>query len=611
MLTSVIGVFTWALMTFNLRTGAIIGLSSVVIGALLVAFFAISRVTELRDLQARLLIDVENAVEMRSYIDHSVRHLADGQVPDDRWWNAFETLPTPSNCCALQLQQVLQMRGADSNYPVLKERLYVLQDAIAAPADMLKERVEAMKEANQPLPYFVVLSITLMLVMYWSILQRGVLIPIERLERAVREQDIDTPFEFEAPKFMANEIQILAQAFAAVISRLEDDLLSRNTELELAKDSARRESRERAEELAELIDGSGSPIFGVDSKGAIDAWNRKIASLTGVPGETAIGKIFERGFLDASNRIKFHEAVEKALSGQAVEGLEIAVFAKMGGALQLLLNVSPVRSEAGDIIGVTCFGHQVGEFLASTAKLFERQRTTYFNELAGGAAHQLNQPLQKMRLYLANAQNRLRRPEIDKPLLAEKLMGADNELTRMAEIIDHLRLFGKPSSPVEGGFSLTTVVDRCVALVKNGMLEQGIVLKIENELGSQFVNGHPLQLEKCLIAVFDNSREALLEANREGAEIIIRAWLDVSQRCARISIKDNGGGIDIAVIDKIFDPFFTTKIVGKNVGLGLASARALIEDIDGEINLSCSGEFTVVDMSIPLVAESADSVSAS
>jgi len=598
-------------MTFNLRTGAIIGLSSVVIGALLVAFFAISRVTELRDLQARLLIDVENAIEMRSYIDHSVRHLADGQVPDDRWWNAFETLPTPSNCCALQLQQVLQMRGADSNYPVLKERLYVLQDAIAAPADMLKERVEAMKEANQPLPYFVVLSITLMLVMYWSILQRGVLIPIERLERAVREQDIDTPFEFEAPKFMANEIQILAQAFAAVISRLEDDLLSRNTELELAKDSARRESRERAEELAELIDGSGSPIFGVDSKGAIDAWNRKIASLTGVPGETAIGKIFERGFLDASNRIKFHEAVEKALSGQAVEGLEIAVFAKMGGALQLLLNVSPVRSEAGDIIGVTCFGHQVGEFLASTAKLFERQRTTYFNELAGGAAHQLNQPLQKMRLYLANAQNRLRRPEIDKPLLAEKLMGADNELTRMAEIIDHLRLFGKPSSPVEGGFSLTTVVDRCVALVKNGMLEQGIVLKIENELGSQFVNGHPLQLEKCLIAVFDNSREALLEANREGAEIIIRAWLDVSQRCARISIKDNGGGIDIAVIDKIFDPFFTTKIVGKNVGLGLASARALIEDIDGEINLSCSGEFTVVDMSIPLVAESADSVSAS
>ena len=103
----------------------------------------------------------------------------------------------------------------------------------------------------------------------------------------------------------------------------------------------------------------------------------------------------------------------------------------------------------------------------------------------------------------------------------------------------------------------------------------------------------------------------MLEANREGAEIIIRAWLDVSQRCARISIKDNGGGIDIAVIDKIFDPFFTTKIVGKNVGLGLASARALIEDIDGEINLSCSGEFTVVDMSIPLVAESADSVSAS
>ena len=65
----------------------------------------------------------------------------------------------------------------------------------------------------------------------------------------------------------------------------------------------------------------------------------------------------------------------------------------------------------------------MGGDLQPTVLEVEAQQSSYFSQLASSAAHQLNQPLQKMRLYLANAQNRLRLPTFDQDVLVEKLNG--------------------------------------------------------------------------------------------------------------------------------------------------------------------------------------------
>ena len=75
---------------------------------------------------------------------------------------------------------------------------------------------------------------------------------------------------------------MLAEAFDGVVSRLETDIQRREVDLAAAREAARREESARADEYAELIDGSSSPIFSVDSLGVITSWNRQIARLTGV-----------------------------------------------------------------------------------------------------------------------------------------------------------------------------------------------------------------------------------------------------------------------------------------------------------------------------------------
>lgn len=78
-----------------------------------------------------------------------------------------------------------------------------------------------------------------------------------------------------------------------------------------------------------------------------------------------------------------------------------------------------------------------------------------------------------------------------------------------------------------------------------------------------------------------NSKEALKEIDGKSREITI----EINE--FKIIISDNGGGIDPKVINKIFDPYFTTKETKNGTGLGLYTAKSIVENNMG-------GSLTVV-----------------
>lgn len=588
-------------MKLRLRQILVIALVSIVLIATGSLAMVYNRVVDLRDSQTELIIVLERTGETAVLLEEGRSQLQAGGVLQDTWWRQVKNMMLPYDCCLLELQQLSALDAPQVQSTQVLHQIDVLKQAKQRALDEALTHVATLKAANAPLPFLVAFSISIMFVILWSLLNRGMLIPIERLAKSVSAPGAGMRFTASLNNGSASEVILLAEAFDGLVSQLETDIQRREIDLAAARETVRLEERARADEYAELIDGSSSPIFSIDLSGAITSWNRQIARFTGLIPNAAIGKIFDRAFLDGSSRVEFGDAVRTAVAGSSVQGIDVSIVTGVGTNMRLLLNLSPRRAFDGSITGVTCFGHEVEEFLSSTAKVFERQQTTYFNDLATGAAHQFAQPMQKMRLYLANAQNRLRRPEVDKALISEKLSGIDGELSRMGEIIDHLRLFGKKTPPVDGGFSLAAVIDRCAELVGGRLAEQGISLELNNELGSQHVFGHPLQVEKCLIAIFDNATEALVATRPVAPVIVVSAGINAQANSANISIRDNGGGLDVAHLDKVFDPFFTTKINGKNVGLGLASSRALIEEIGGQVTLQSSGGQTIVKISLPLI----------
>ena len=77
----------------------------------------------------------------------------------------------------------------------------------------------------------------------------------------------------------------------------------------------------------------------------------------------------------------------------------------------------------------------------------------------------------------------------------------------------------------------------------------------------------------------------------------------------KLTVKDNGSGIDPKIKGLIFDPYFTTKDVDKGLGMGLAIVYGIVKKHDGVITVKSKlGKGTTVEMLFPITEETAEIV---
>ena len=585
-------------MQIRVRATAVRSMTLLAILCFILEALVAYRVFALRDLQ-------QAALQFQLNAQHVERALNPAAVFKDR--NAPEPLASLAMldrvimdaCCAVPLQLLNEAHKA-SNLNDYSRAYTELLRGLDSYATSGREQIAIMLQTNVWLPYIAAVVLIVGFLIAWQILQNNFLGPIDRLHRAVREADLHGGFDYRNRGTDPPEIGDLSVSFANLLSRLSGKLAGRELALREAKDMSRREADRVSSEINELFEGSPNPIFVIDKAGLIVTWNPKIAAMTNLPELEAVGGNFEALCLSTGlERADFHVHFTRVLNGSSVDDVRLPLVSRGRSAVTIRTNLRPRRAFGGEIVGINCFGREVGGDLQPTVLEVEAQQSSYFSQLASSAAHQLNQPLQKMRLYLANAQNRLRLPTFDQDVLVEKLNGVDAELSTVSEIIDHLREFGRPIEPMPNGFQIGTVIERCLDLSRGSLLEQGIELVLDCQLSDEIADGHPLQIEKPLIALLNNAREALLEGAPNQPKITIVATSD-SADIAKIVVSDNGCGLVEEFRDRIFEPFFSTRTAGKNVGLGLSVAQAVISELGGRLTLDSDNGWTVATMVVPL-----------
>jgi signal transduction histidine kinase len=107
------------------------------------------------------------------------------------------------------------------------------------------------------------------------------------------------------------------------------------------------------------------------------------------------------------------------------------------------------------------------------------------------------------------------------------------------------------------------------------------------------LTGLPNEYSQVILNLLSNASEAIKEKNIQEGIITIRLFK--SDGFARVSVRDNGGGIPTDVIDKVFEPYFSTKEMG--TGIGLYMSKMIIErSMKGTIearNIDGGAEFIV------------------
>ena len=115
------------------------------------------------------------------------------------------------------------------------------------------------------------------------------------------------------------------------------------------------------------------------------------------------------------------------------------------------------------------------------------------------------------------------------------------------------------------------------------------------------VAGNSNQLCQVFVNIMQNSVQALEGSRERGVEpkLEVRSEPTPSGRI-KLTIRDNGPGIEAEDLDHVFDPFFTKREVGEGMGLGLSICHRILQSHQGRIDVdSVPGEYTEFQITLP------------
>jgi C4-dicarboxylate-specific signal transduction histidine kinase len=220
-----------------------------------------------------------------------------------------------------------------------------------------------------------------------------------------------------------------------------------------------------------------------------------------------------------------------------------------------------------------------------------------YSELTTGVAHELNNPLNNIGLFVGNAVDLIELGGTDHPKIVSELRSAMEQVGKATAIISHLRTFGRAAPASRERLCLKHVIERALSLMQEQLRLREIDVTVDLGQEEPMVAGNAIQLEQVFINLLTNARDALADSTRKA----IRICGSVSGIATEVVFADTGPGIPPGFERRIFDPFFTTKDVGKGTGLGLSIAYGIIKEHGGSISVvSRSGEGASFLVRLPL-----------
>ena len=278
-------------------------------------------------------------------------------------------------------------------------------------------------------------------------------------------------------------------------------------------------------------------------------------------------------------RMAEYEALQ---NGSATVELE---FRHRDGALRRILGKMRGHRLENDQAEIVAVWTDVTAERQLSAQLEHAGKMAILGELTTGIAHELSQPLAAITMAAENGIRFAQRDALPRERMLSKLQLILELAQRGADVLNHMRVFGRTGDVASSSVSLEGVLGSAVLLLRAKLTKAGVLLDIDmpDDLPPAF--GKAVPLEQVLLNVMSNACDAYASAGdavRQNERVIwVRGWAETGK--VVIQLRDCAGGIPPSVLPRIFEPFFTTKQVGEGTGLGLSISYGIITDMGGTI----------------------------
>jgi signal transduction histidine kinase len=358
------------------------------------------------------------------------------------------------------------------------------------------------------------------------------------------------------------ETAFMAAAVQEAVHRLRD------------QERAMKERAEASERLSgEIIASMTSGLLVVGSGGEVRTLNPAGRRLLGLPDAEWTGSY--RDVLATATPLA--QVIEECLAtNKPIVRRTLQLRGPGGGegATHLGVTVSPIRGGTGEHHGAICLFTDLSAVFELEEQLRLKDSLARLGELTAGIAHEFRNGLATIHGYS-------RLLEIDK-LPAEYrayVTGIREETEALGQIVTNFLNFARPAELTLGPVDMQAIAERAADEIRQDARGRGGDVQVRGEFVS--VEGDEVLLRQAFSNLCRNALEACL-AGGVTPVVTIEGVIDTPQRLLKISVSDNGPGIDPAVRDRIFRPFFTTKDQG--TGLGLALVQKIIVTHNGRIS---------------------------
>jgi len=295
------------------------------------------------------------------------------------------------------------------------------------------------------------------------------------------------------------------------------------------------------------------------------------------------------------------EDMHEALQGDTVASDDELIEISPGAELWIRWLIQPWKDANQQIGGVVVMAENVSRRKETEMKLTQASKLSALGEMAGGIAHEINNPLSIIKGYIDLLRRHSARKSLNPELLGQYIEKMDTTVARISRIVNGMRRFSRESSMDEKvRYSLKKIIDETLDICQERINNNGTAVEVFNEVdGEPVIECRPVEISQVLLNLINNSYQATSSYPHPWIKICLK---DLGEKY-EMSVQDCGTGIPPQVVKKLFQPFFTTKDVGVGTGLGLSISRGICEEHDGRLYYDDSNAHTTFVIELPKLKE--------
>jgi len=413
----------------------------------------------------------------------------------------------------------------------------------------------------------------------------------------VSEETKDRPLLSRSARFK-DEVTGLSESFAFMEAELK-----KNVQNAIAAET----------KSLTILESIEEGFFETDLAGRLIYFNDSICKITGYSRDELTRENNELTISGAFSRIK--PLFERALrTAESTEIRDLEITRKDGAKRILELSIYVIRDQEGLPTGYRGVLRDITERLkADTEKrrletqLQRAQKMEAIGTLAGGIAHDFNNVLSVIIGY----------SELTKADIAEESRAQRNlnevltAARRASDLVHQILTFSRQTEEELKPVHFTPILKETCKFLR-ASLPSTIEIRQTIQTDSDVVLSDATKIHQILMNLCANAAHAMSE--KGGALELILTNMDVSSPdllkypdlnpgpYLRLTVRDNGHGMDKTLMERIFDPYFTTKEKGKGTGLGLSVVLGIIKNQGGTITVqSQPGKGTTFDVYLPRI----------